>query len=150
MLYICRRGEKHRGPGTCPKPHSHSVVLRSPAGDAMCLPIHASRYTFGSAGHGAVLCAPLIAPGENGASDTRKSAEEGFPGGSVGKNLPPNAGDAGSTPDPGRSHVRPRGEALRRTYGRACALEPVLRDSRAAPLRKAQTQHRRPSTAPNE
>ena len=29
----------------------------------------------------------------------------GFPGGSVVKNLPANAGDVGSIPDPGRSHV---------------------------------------------
>ena len=29
----------------------------------------------------------------------------GFPGGSAVKNLPANAGDTGSIPDPGRSHV---------------------------------------------
>ena len=29
----------------------------------------------------------------------------GFPGGSVVKNLPANAGDTGSIPDPGRSHM---------------------------------------------
>ena len=29
----------------------------------------------------------------------------GFPGGSVVKSLPANAGDTGSIPDPGRSHV---------------------------------------------
>ena len=28
-----------------------------------------------------------------------------FPGGTVDKNLPANAGDAGSIPDPGRSHM---------------------------------------------
>ena len=28
-----------------------------------------------------------------------------FPGGSVGKNLPANAGDTNSIPDPGRSHI---------------------------------------------
>ena len=28
-----------------------------------------------------------------------------FPGGPVTKNVPPNAGDAGSIPDPGRSHM---------------------------------------------
>ena len=33
---------------------------------------------------------------------TRKG---GFPGGSVVKNLPANAGDTGLIPDPGRSHV---------------------------------------------
>ena len=30
---------------------------------------------------------------------------KGFPGGSVVKNLPANAGDTGSTPDPERSHM---------------------------------------------
>ena len=29
----------------------------------------------------------------------------GFPGGSVIKNLPANAGDVGLIPDPGRSHI---------------------------------------------
>ena len=29
----------------------------------------------------------------------------GFPGGSVAKNLPPNAGDTGSIPGLGRSHM---------------------------------------------
>ena len=29
----------------------------------------------------------------------------GFPGGAVVKNLPPNAGDTGSSPGPGRSHI---------------------------------------------
>ena len=31
--------------------------------------------------------------------------EKGFPGGSVVKNLPANAGDMGSSPGPGRSHM---------------------------------------------
>ena len=30
---------------------------------------------------------------------------EGFPGGSVAKNVPANAGDTGSIPDQGRSHM---------------------------------------------
>ena len=30
---------------------------------------------------------------------------EGFPGGAVVKNLPANAGDMGSSPGPGRSHM---------------------------------------------
>ena len=30
---------------------------------------------------------------------------EGFPGGAVVKNLPANAGETGSSPGPGRSHV---------------------------------------------
>ena len=33
---------------------------------------------------------------------------EGFPGAAVVKNLPANAGDTGSSPGPGRSHM-PRG-----------------------------------------
>ena len=32
----------------------------------------------------------------------------GFPGGAVVKNLPANAGDMGSSPGPGRSHMPPR------------------------------------------
>ena len=31
--------------------------------------------------------------------------QQGFPGGSVVKNSPANAGDIGSIPDPGRSHM---------------------------------------------
>ena len=31
---------------------------------------------------------------------------EGFPGGAVVKNLPANAGDTGSSPGPGRSHMQ--------------------------------------------
>ena len=41
--------------------------------------------------------------------DTTKSdseiKERGFPGGAVVKNLPANAGDTGSSPAPGRSHI---------------------------------------------
>ena len=37
-----------------------------------------------------------------------KNTDEGFPGGSVVKNPPANAGDTGSSPGPGESHV-PRG-----------------------------------------
>ena len=36
-----------------------------------------------------------------------KNARMGFPGGSVIKNLPVNAGDTGLIPDPGRSHMMP-------------------------------------------
>ena len=46
------------------------------------------------------MCTSDSARIKRGLRDTHKSAEEGFPGGSVGKNLPPNAGDAGSIPDP--------------------------------------------------
>ena len=34
-----------------------------------------------------------------------KNLGEGFPGGTVDKNLPVNAGDTGSVPGPGRSHM---------------------------------------------
>ena len=34
-----------------------------------------------------------------------KNATEGFPGGAVVENLPANAGDTGSSPCPGRSHM---------------------------------------------
>ena len=41
----------------------------------------------------------------NGAWVRVKRTQKGFPGGSVVKNLPANAGDTGSIPDLGRSHV---------------------------------------------
>ena len=34
-----------------------------------------------------------------------KKIQEGFPGGAMVKNLPANAGDMGSSPGPGRSHM---------------------------------------------
>ena len=34
-----------------------------------------------------------------------KTETEGFPGGAVVKNRPANAGDTGSSPGPGRSHM---------------------------------------------
>ena len=34
-----------------------------------------------------------------------KESKSGFPGGAVVKNLPANAGDTGSSPGPGRSHM---------------------------------------------
>ena len=37
--------------------------------------------------------------------ESMKRWMESFPGGSVVKNAPANAGDTGSSPDPGRSHV---------------------------------------------
>ena len=43
--------------------------------------------------------------------------ERGFPGGTVVKNPPANAGDTGSIPGPGRSHMP-------KPVHRACALEP--------------------------
>jgi len=40
-----------------------------------------------------------------GQREKKKPHKRGFPGGSVVKNLPANAGDVGSIPDPGRFHV---------------------------------------------
>ena len=37
--------------------------------------------------------------------NTEKYKEEDFPGGAVVKNPPANAGDTGSSPGPGRSHM---------------------------------------------
>ena len=41
----------------------------------------------------------------NVSAKTIKILEEGFPGGTVVKNPPANAGDTGSSPGPGRSHM---------------------------------------------
>ena len=38
-------------------------------------------------------------------NDTYKICWQGFPGGAVVENLPANAGDTGSSPDLGRSHM---------------------------------------------
>ena len=57
-----------------------------------------------------------------------KSDQEGFPGGSVVKNLLANAGDTGSIPGPGGSHVR----------------------SPRTPTREKPVQQQRPSTAKNK
>ena len=46
----------------------------------------------------------------------------GFPGGSVVKSPPANAGDSDLTPDPGRSHVSQNNSAM----GQAKTIEPVL------------------------
>ena len=46
----------------------------------------------------------------------------GFPGGSVVENLPANAGETGSIPGPGRSHML-QGKPVRHNY-LACAPEP--------------------------
>ena len=51
----------------------------------------------------------------------------GHPGGSVVKNLPANAGDMGSIPDPGRSHMlqsnQARAPQLLSLFSRAHALQ---------------------------
>lgn len=55
-----------------------------------------------------------------GAAEVKKRCR-GFPGGSVGENLPANAGDANSIPDPGRSHSAAEHVSLSTTI-----MEPVL------------------------
>ena len=47
-----------------------------------------------------------LSPQNGGTSNTLiRNAKEGFPGGAVVENLPANAGDTGSGPDLGRSHM---------------------------------------------
>ena len=61
-----------------------------------------------------------------------------FPGGTVVKNPPANAGDTGSIPGPGRSHMPWSNEAREPQLLSSCAtttepmcLEPVLRNKRS-------------------
>ena len=59
----------------------------------------------------------------------------GFPGGAVVMNLPANAGDTGSSPHPGRSHM-PRSNKARVPQLlslRSTAREPELLSPRATP-----------------
>ena len=60
---------------------------------------------------------------------------QGFHGGTVVKNPPANAGDTGSSPGPGRSHMPRSNEArapqLLSLCSTARALEPVLRNKRS-------------------
>ena len=51
-----------------------------------------------------------------------KDANKGFPGGSVVRNPPANAGDTGLIPDPARSHMLQSNKAMRHNY-LACAPE---------------------------
>ena len=41
----------------------------------------------------------------NHQENAHQNHNEGFPGGAVVENLPANAGDTGSSPGPGRSHM---------------------------------------------
>ena len=50
--------------------------------------------------------------------------KQGFPGGAVVKNPPANAGDMGSSPGPGRSHMPQSKKPMRHNYW-ACPLEPT-------------------------
>ena len=95
----------------------------------------------------------------------------GFPGAVV-KNLPANAGDMGSSPDPGRSHMLQsnythepqllslRSRAHKPQLLKPMRLEPVLRNRsyhtttksspRSLQLEKARAQQRRPNAAKNK
>ena len=54
----------------------------------------------------------------------------GFPGGAVVKNLPANAGDTGSSPGLGRSHIAAERLSPCATTTEPARLEPVLRKGR--------------------
>ena len=95
-----------------------------------------------------------------------KDLEEGFPGGAVVENLPANAGDMGSSPGPGRSHMlwsnwarEPQLLSLRvwslcsATREAATVRGPrtVMKSGPRLPqLEKALAQKRRPNTAINK
>ena len=57
----------------------------------------------------------------------KNKSQQGFPGGSVVKNPPDNAGGAGSIPSPGRSRAA---KPVHLNYG-VCALEPMLFNKRS-------------------
>ena len=89
-----------------------------------------------------------------------------FPGDAVVKNLPANAGDTGSSPGPGRSHMPRSNKAhvpqLLSLRSRAHALQQreattmrsprtaTKRSPRSPQLEKARVQQRRPSAAKNK
>ena len=54
-------------------------------------------------------------------SSAKENLRRDFPGGTVDKNPPANAGDTGSIPDPGRSHM-----PARQLSPRTMTSEPVL------------------------
>ena len=55
----------------------------------------------------------------------------GFPGGAVVKNPPANAGDTGSSPGPGRSHMPRSNKACKPQLLKPTRLEPVLHNKRS-------------------
>ena len=93
----------------------------------------------------------------------KKLSYEGFPGGAVVKNLPANAGDTGSSPGLGRSHMpwsnythEPQLLSLRiwslcSTTGEATTMRGPHTAMKSVPhspqLEKALAQKRRPNTA---
>ena len=60
-----------------------------------------------------------------------KRNEEDFPGSAVVKNPPANAGDTGSSPGPGRSHMPGSNEACEPQLLKPACLEPVLHSKRS-------------------
>ena len=92
--------------------------------------------------------------------------KEGFPGGTVVENLPANAGDTGSSPDLGRSHMPRSGWAREpqllslRVWSLCSAtreattmrsLHTATKSSLCSPqLEKARTQQRRPNASKNK
>ena len=90
-----------------------------------------------------------------------KNHNVGFPGGAVVENLPANAGDTGSSPGLGRSHM-PRSNWVRepqllslcsatREAAKVRGLHTVMKSGPHSPqLEKALTQKRRPNTAKNK
>ena len=98
-----------------------------------------------------------------GTDSSLKTSVSGFPGGAVVENLPANAGDTGSSPGLGRSHM-PRSSGAREpqllslpvwslcsaTGGAATVRGPrtaMKSGPRLLQLEKALTQKRRPNTA---
>ena len=105
-------------------------------------------------------------PVERGANCRHQEKAEGFPGGAVVENLPANAGDMGSSPGLGRSHM-PRGSWAREpqllslcvwslcsaTREAAIVRGPhiaMMSGPRLPQLEKALAQKRRPNTAKNK
>ena len=103
---------------------------------------------------------------ENSKDSTQKLLELGFPGGAVVESLPANAGDTGSSPGLGRSHVpwsiwAHEPQLLSLSVWSLCSTTReavIVRGPRTAmksgprlpKLEKALTQKRRPNTAINK
>ena len=69
------------------------------------------------------------------------------------KNPPANAGDTGSIPGPGRSHMPQSNEARAPQLLKPASLEPVLcnkRSPRSPQAEKARTQQQRPNADKNK
>ena len=90
-----------------------------------------------------------------------KTRQQGFPGGTVVENLPANAGDTGSSPGLGRSHMprsnwarEPQLLSLRPATIEAATVRGPCTAMKSGPrlpqLEKALAQKRRPNTAKNK